>query len=153
MNIVEWSDALMLDFEPMDAVHREFVDLLARAQSASDAELPEAWAAVVEHTATHFGREDQWMRKTRFSSAENHILQHRVVLNVLHEGLAMARAGQLDAVREMAGELATWFAKHTQSLDAALALHMRREPASAGGALARPSRPAARRAALPHASA
>ena len=25
----------------------------------------------------------------------------------------------------MAGELAVWFAKHTQTLDAALALHMR----------------------------
>ena len=132
MNTIEWSDALLLDFEPMDAVHREFVDLLAQAQNASDAALPLAWAAVVDHTVGHFGREDEWMRKTRFSSAENHIVQHRVVLNVLREGLAMARAGQMDAVREMAGELAVWFAKHTQSLDAALALHMRREPASAG---------------------
>jgi len=132
MNAVEWSDALVLDFEPMDAVHREFVDLLALAQSAPDATLPLAWAAVVDHTVEHFGREDDWMRKTRFSAAENHIIQHRVVLNVLREGLALARAGQMDAVREMAGELAVWFAKHTQSLDAALALHMRREPAGGG---------------------
>lgn len=129
MNTVEWSDALLLEFEPMDTVHREFVDLLAMAQSAPDATLAKSWAAVVEHTVHHFGREDAWMRKTRFSSAENHILQHRVVLNVLREGLAMAQAGQLPEVREMAGELAVWFAKHTQTLDAALALHMRREPA------------------------
>jgi hemerythrin-like metal-binding protein len=132
MNTVEWSDALQLDYEPMDAVHREFVALLALAQNAPDATLPLAWAAVVDHTVEHFGREDEWMRKTRFSAAENHIIQHRVVLNVLREGLALARAGQLDAVREMAGELAVWFAKHTQSLDAALALHMRREPAGGG---------------------
>ena len=132
MNTVEWSDALQLDYEPMDAVHREFVDLLALAQNAPDATLPLAWAAVVDHTAEHFAREDEWMRKTRFSAAENHIIQHRVVLHVLREGLAMARAGQMDAVREMAGELAVWFAKHTQSLDAALALHMRREPAGGG---------------------
>jgi len=137
MNTVEWSAALLLDFEPMDAVHREFVDLLALAQSATDATLPLAWAAVVEHTTGHFAREDEWMRKTHFSSAENHIIQHRVVLNVLREGLAMARAGQIDAVREMAGELAVWFAKHTQSLDAALALHMRREPMGAGGGASR----------------
>jgi hemerythrin len=39
--------------------------------------------------------------------------------------LALARAGNMAAVREMAGELAVWFAKHTQTLDAALALHMR----------------------------
>jgi hemerythrin-like metal-binding protein len=137
MNTVEWSDTLLLDFEPMDGVHREFVDLLALAQSASDATLPQAWAAVVDHTVEHFGREDDWMRKTRFSAAENHIIQHRVVLNVLREGLAMARAGQMDAVREMAGELAVWFAKHTQSLDAALALHMRRHADGIGKAPSR----------------
>lgn len=137
MNTVEWSDALLLDFEPMDAVHREFVDLLAFAQSAPDDALAKAWGAVVEHTVQHFGREDAWMRKTRFASAENHILQHRVVLNVLREGLVMAQAGRLAEVREMAAELAAWFTKHTQSLDAALALHMRREPAAAGGGTTR----------------
>lgn len=131
MNTVEWSDALQLDFEPMDAVHREFVDLLAQAQNAPDTTLPQAWAAVVTHTEQHFGREDEWMRKTHFASADNHILQHRVVLNVLREGLAMAQAGQMTAVREMARELGVWFAKHTQSLDAALALHMRRQPTQA----------------------
>jgi hemerythrin-like metal-binding protein len=125
MNTVEWSDALRLDFEPMDKVHHEFVDLLALAQHAPDAALPQAWSAVVDHTVRHFGREDEWMRKTHFAAADNHILQHRVVLNVLREGLAMARAGDLEPVREMAAELAAWFAKHTQSLDAALALHMR----------------------------
>lgn len=129
MNTVEWSDALLLDFEPMDAEHRELVDLLALAQNASDAALPQAWAAVVEHTASHFGREDEWMRQTRLATAENHILQHRMVLNVLREGLVMARAGQVPAVRQMADEMAAWFVKHTQSLDAELARHLRHEPA------------------------
>jgi hemerythrin-like metal-binding protein len=130
MNKVQWSDALLLGFEPMDQVHRDFVDLLAAAQNADDTRLPAAWQAVVAHTEDHFGREDEWMRRTHFSSAENHILQHRVVLNLLRDGIGMARAGELDRVREMAGELAGWFAKHTQSLDAALALHMRRQPAA-----------------------
>ena len=91
MNTVEWSDALLLDFEPMDKVHHEFVDLLAMAQSAPDNALPQAWSAVLDHTVHHFGREDEWMRKTRFASADNHMLQHRVVLNVLREGLANAK--------------------------------------------------------------
>lgn len=128
MNTVEWSEALRLDYPPMDEVHHEFVDLLAMAQAAPDAALPQAWSAVIDHTVQHFGREDEWMRRTRFAAAENHIMQHKVVLNVLREGLALARTGQLQAVREMAGELAVWFAKHTQSLDAALALHMRSVP-------------------------
>ena len=138
MNTVEWSDALRLDYPPMDDVHHAFVDLLALAQAAPDGALPQAWSAVVDHTVLHFGHEDEWMRRTRFAAADNHIMQHKVVLNVLREGLALARAGDLKAVRAMAGELAVWFAKHTQSLDAALALHLR-------GALNDP--PASRRSA------
>ena len=67
------------------------------------------------------------MRHSGFASADSHILQHRVVLNVLREGLALARSGQYGAVREMASELAAWFGKHAQTQDAALALHMRRQ--------------------------
>jgi hemerythrin-like metal-binding protein len=140
MNTVRWSDALLLAFEPMDKVHHEFVALLADAQNAPDERLPKAWAAVLDHTVMHFHREDEWMRRTRFASGENHMLQHRVVLNVMREGLALAHAGDFQAVRHMSGELALWFAKHTQSMDAALALHMRREAdalASAPGARAR----------------
>lgn len=128
MSPVEWTEALQLDHEPMDCVHREFIVLLAAAERASDAELVNAWGAVVDHTAVHFAMEDRWMRETGFAGAADHQLQHRVVLNLLRDGLAMARHGQYPAVREMTLELAAWFAKHTQAMDAALALHMRRQP-------------------------
>jgi hemerythrin-like metal-binding protein len=151
MNTIEWSDALQLDFEPMDAVHQAFVHLLAMAQSAPDDALAQTWSAVIDHTVDHFGREDAWMLKTGFSSADNHILQHRVVLNVMREGLVMARAGDFKPVREMATELAAWFAKHTQSLDAALALHMRRQAEEHPPAPRHRPRAAARaKAAHPH---
>jgi len=128
MNTVKWSEALLLDFEPMDTVHREFVDLLAAAQQAPDSGLVQAWSAVIDHTTMHFNQEDGWMHKTQYSGAQNHILQHRVVLNLLREGLIQAQAGQWSPVREMASELAAWFAKHTQTQDAALALHLRGQP-------------------------
>ena len=126
---MEWTDALQLDFEPMDSANRVFVALLAQAQNANDAALPARWQAVIEHAQHHFGDEDRWMRESRFANASNHGLQHRVVLNVMREGLAMAQSGNTEALRAMTHELASWFAKHTQSLDAALALHMRRHPA------------------------
>lgn len=127
MTPIEWTEALQLGYAPMDSVHKEFVTLLAQMQTAEDPELTERWLAVLTHTERHFGSEDEWMRKTRFSGADNHMLQHRVVLNVMREGLVMGRAGDLPPLREMASELAAWFSKHTQSQDAALALHMRRQ--------------------------
>jgi hemerythrin-like metal-binding protein len=126
MNTAEWSDALALAYEPLDALHQEFVVRLAAAQTGSDLALPQRWADVIQHTELQFARENQWMQQTRYPSADNHVLQHRVVLKLMHEGLALAQAGQVAAVREMAHELAAWFPKHTQSQDAALAMHLRR---------------------------
>lgn len=128
MKTMEWSDSWQLGCAPMDEVHHEFVELLAKALAASDADLPQVWASLVEQTIQHFAMEDGWMRDTGFASAQNHMLQHRMVLNLMREGLGMARAGQFKPVREMADELGAWFVKHTQSLDAALALHMQQEP-------------------------
>jgi hemerythrin len=119
-------DALWLNFEPMDSMNREWVELLTRAQGATDVQLTQAWSDLVQHAAAHFGTEDGWMRRTGYGHAEAHSLEHRVVLHLLREGLAGARGGDLAPVRQMARELGIWFKRHTQSLDAALALHMRR---------------------------
>jgi hemerythrin-like metal-binding protein len=125
MTPIEWTEALQLGYAPMDRVHKEFVTLLAQMQASDDHELAERWQALLTHTERHFRSEDEWMRKTHFAGADNHMLQHRVVLNVMREGLVMGRTGDLPPLREMASELAAWFSKHTQSQDAALALHMR----------------------------
>lgn len=129
--IIRWTDDLDLHHEPLDCAHRDFVAALATAQAADDAGLPDAWAQVVAHARAFFELEDGWMRNTRFAAAANHTLQHRVVLNLLHEGLAQARQGHHDVVRDMANELAAWFSRHVQTHDAALALHMRRHPVRA----------------------
>lgn len=125
MPTLNWSDTLLLDFAPMDEMHREFVNLLADVENCPDSDLARHWDALISRTQALFGREDDWMKSTHFSSGSNHVLQHRVVLNVMREGLGMARSGDSTQVRDMAAELARWFAKHIQSLDAALALHLR----------------------------
>lgn len=122
---LEWSDALALDLDLMDDTHREFVDLLAVVDGANDAHLLSAWQALVEHTDHHFSQEDAWMASTRFASGNCHSMQHRVVLQVMREGSARAQQGDLTVLRVMARELALWFPQHAQSMDAALALHLR----------------------------
>ena len=126
MVCLEWSDALSLDLPLMDDTHREFVDLLALAQRSPDDQLPAAWLCLIAHTDAHFAQEDRWMLSTRFAAANCHSVQHKVVLQVMREGAEQAAAGDLASVRAMASELALWFPKHAQSMDAALALHLRR---------------------------
>jgi hemerythrin-like metal-binding protein len=123
---LEWSDALDLNLPLMDETHREFVDLLAAVDRAQDAQLLSAWITLVDHTEHHFGQEDAWMASTRFAASNCHSMQHKVVLQVMREGVLRAQQGDLTVLRTMAGELAIWFPQHAQSMDAALALHLRR---------------------------
>jgi hemerythrin-like metal-binding protein len=125
MPALPWSDALELGLSFMDTTHKEFVDLLAQAEAADDAALPRVWRELVEHTADHFGREDEWMLATGFALGNCHSTHHKVVLQVLREGLQRAGAGDLAPARQMAKELAVWFPQHAQTMDAALALHLR----------------------------
>lgn len=122
---LQWSEALVLGLPMMDDTHREFVELLAQAENAADDALAGHWRTLVEHTDEHFSREDRWMLDTRFSSTNCHSVQHKVVLQVMREGLQMAEAGDFTSLRHMARELAIWFPQHAQTMDAALALHLR----------------------------
>ncbi|RYF74879.1 MAG: hemerythrin [Comamonadaceae bacterium] len=124
---LHWSDALALDLPIMDETHQEFVELLGQAEQAPDATLVAAWQALVAHTEAHFGQEDRWMASTGFASANCHSLQHAAVLRAMREGLLAGRDAQLQHafIREMAQALGPWFVQHAQSMDAALALHLR----------------------------
>ncbi len=125
MHLLEWSDTLSLNLPLMDETHREFVDLLAGVTRAGDDALLPAWDRLIDHTQGHFDQEDRWMSDAGFASAHCHMTQHKVVLQVMREGARRGLGGDLALVRQMASELALWFPQHAQSMDAALALHMR----------------------------
>lgn len=125
MAALPWSEALELGLSFMDDTHREFVELLERAETSADDALPAAWQQLIDHTDDHFGREDDWMRSTGFAAGNCHSTQHKVVLQVLREGAARGAAGDLAPIRQMIRELAAWFPHHAQTMDAALALHLR----------------------------
>ncbi len=123
---VKWSDELSLDLDFMDDTHREFIDLLAAIEVAPDDRVVDCFATMIEHTDGHFGAEDRWMKETHFSSSNCHTMQHSVILQVLREGLRRGREeGDLVLLRDLAKELGIWFTQHAQSMDAALALHLR----------------------------
>jgi hemerythrin-like metal-binding protein len=124
MPALPWTDGLKLGLPVMDATHQEFVDLLARAETAGDAALPALWNELVEHTTEHFAREDEWMLATGFALGNCHTTQHDAVLKVLRHGADEAARGNLAPIRKVIREVAVWFPHHAQTMDASLALHL-----------------------------
>lgn len=125
MTTLPWTDALTLGLPEIDHTHQEFVAMLAEAEIAPEAELPQRWQALIAHTEAHFGQEDQWMQQTGFSSAGIHMGQHHAVLQAMRGALALGERGQLSELRAMVRDLAAWFGQHAQIMDAAMALHLR----------------------------
>lgn len=120
-----WSEDLALGHEAIDQTHIEFVELLAAAELAEDAQLLARLQALITHTIEHFGQEDRWMEATYFAPVNCHGSQHRVVLQTLEELMRRGREeGELQLVREILPELGKWFTQHAQTMDAALASHL-----------------------------
>ncbi|MCS0587863.1 bacteriohemerythrin [Massilia norwichensis] len=120
-----WTDQFLLGYGPIDATHREFVDLVGTLLAAPEAELIHHLDAFAEHAESHFGEERDWMLATAFPAAQCHIDEHEAVLKSVHEVRAMlAGGGHADTCRALARELARWFPRHADYMDAALAQWM-----------------------------
>lgn len=119
--VLGWTDAFVLGHEPMDATHREFVDLVGALQTAPDDRLLARLAEFEAHARRHFGEEDRWMRETGFPPRDCHIDEHAAVLDSIVQVRAVAEQGDLAEVRRLAAALAGWFPGHADWLDSALA--------------------------------
>lgn len=147
---LEWSDALALGLPAMDDTQREIACLLEQPQAAGDDALVAHRTVLIAHAEQHFAIEDGWMRATRFATSGCHRVEHKVVLQTMREGLQQGRDRDLGRVRQLAHELALWFPRHVQTMDAPLAMHQRNvcfDPATGAVRLpaAAPIPPAGRR--------
>ena len=116
---------VVLGYEPMDAVHAEFADVVDRATFCSDGDFPARLDAVLEHLRAHFAQEDRWMQETGFPPGDCHQQEHAAVLASAGEVLALPDpALRVRVGRDFVRELAAWFPGHADHLDSALAAWM-----------------------------
>lgn len=110
-------------FEPMDAVHREFHDLLADLQQPGDE--GEKLLALHEHLLRHCSQEERWMRESSFPACDCHEREHEMLLEAVAEVRRRFDAGDSEIVTRLAQELPHWFEVHANTMDSALAVHLR----------------------------
>lgn len=113
--------SVILGYAPMDAIHREFDALVAKALACRDEGLLAALDEVHEHLIQHFREEDEWMRHSRFPAAGCHVEEHSKVLASAAEVLLLVAQGNVEIGRAFCAELQAWFPGHAGHLDSALA--------------------------------
>ena len=118
---MRWSDAFLLGYDPMDKLHEEFVDIVARLQAADDGSLPSLMDELARHLQEHFDLENKWMEETDFPPRGCHMDEHAAVLKSVAEVREELTAGNTDLCRDLVAHLAEWFPGHADHLDSALA--------------------------------
>src|SRR5690554_5270100 len=90
---LNWTDAFLVGFPPMDDTHREFVDIVGAMLQADDDALLGHLSALIVHSEEHFAQEEAWMQKTGFPATECHTNEHAAVLTSMREVSAYLEGG------------------------------------------------------------
>ena len=126
MSALELKQEHVLGLAPMDDIHREFMQLLARLDDASASAALTVLDELVAHTEAHFAQEDVWMEASDFPPLHCHRGEHERVLEVLREVRRLAAAGDAGIVLTLVRELPVWFEHHASTMDTMLAGHIAR---------------------------
>lgn len=115
-----------LDNAQMDATHREFVALVNAATQAGKADFADIFQRLLVHTEQHFNAEQQAMEASGFPALHEHRAEHARVLRDMRALVSKVAQGQTVFARAyVKNQLPGWFELHLQTMDAALALHLK----------------------------
>ncbi len=110
-----------LNVAELDTAHREFIELVAQLNAASDAEFPALFQTLVTHTREHFIAEGKLMREAKYQGLGVHEGEHHRVLGELQQLNRSLKRGRLPLVRAYVREgLPEWFDTHLSMMDSAL---------------------------------
>ena len=115
-----WHDGMLVGHPALDAVHEEFVALIAALSNAADADVAAALQMLATHSREHFATEDDWMIRSGFPARACHLAEHEAVMRSVAGVQTRVAAGDVAAARRLAMALAEWFPGHADYLDAAL---------------------------------
>ncbi len=120
---LEWTRALSVGVEDIDAQHQELfrraASLLQGIHAGQPEELGQLIDFLYEYAVEHFGAEEEHMRRTRFPGYARHKAEHdRFISDLLHVAREYERqgAGAFMALR-VSHWLAQWLREHVSGTD------------------------------------
>jgi hemerythrin len=126
MATLEWTQALSVGVEEIDAQHRELFRRAARLLEGIRSGEPEELGQLVDflhrYAVEHFGAEEQHMRRTRFPGYTRHKAEHdRFIADLLALAREHERKGASAFMTlEVNQWLTRWLTEHVSGTDAEL---------------------------------
>ncbi len=126
MSKLEWTPALSVGIEEIDAQHRELFRRAARLLDGIQGGAPEELGQLVlflqQYAVEHFGAEEEQMRRTRFPGYARHKAEHdRFVSDLLALAREHERRGAVAFMSlKVSHWLTEWLREHVSGTDAEL---------------------------------
>ena len=129
MALIEKTGVLTVGYELIDNDHDEFISLLNKLDSASNADFPSLFQQLYEHTEQHFERENKLMKQLAYPGEIEHKGEHQRVLGEFRQFKTRVDKGLIVFGRSFVRErLTQWFGPHVTTMDSALAAHINKQP-------------------------
>lgn len=121
MNYVEWCSPMDMGIESLDQEHRQLVDILNRLYACwASCEGPDgAWPfleEMEEYSLFHFRHEETMMAEAGYSALDEHIREHAVFIESVHEFKDKLKAEGC-IVGDVLAYLSGWLINHILASD------------------------------------
>jgi hemerythrin-like metal-binding protein len=124
--ISELENRYLLGVESMDITHRAFVNLVNALGACDRSRFVELFPELVVHTRAHFAAEEEMMERSEFPATSEHRSEHARVLGEMERFAAGLRDGRTQLARAyVIDALPRWFYLHAETMDSALAAHLK----------------------------
>lgn len=122
MVLLEWTDALSVGFEEIDADHKKLVaivnDLNDAVQSGGDTKtVGRVLEDLLSYTAWHFRHEERLMQSYGDPSFEDHKARHTELIETAEEIYQHHLDGNMNPVTELLPFLKEWLTNHILEVD------------------------------------
>ncbi|MCB1776795.1 MAG: hemerythrin family protein [Candidatus Competibacteraceae bacterium] len=119
---IEWSSALSMGIEEIDAQHKVLVDLLNEVHEAIQQRhgmevIDKIIERLDEYTRIHFAVEESLMRILHYPEYESHKEEHDQLIEQLNRFRVKLREGKSSISFELAHFLKLWLTKHIMESD------------------------------------
>ncbi len=129
MALFQWREDYSVKIPSIDAQHKRLVEMLNQlndgmASGTGHAQLGTLLDGLVDYTAKHFAYEEKLFEQHTFPGAEQHIAEHRRLVEQVLEFKRRFEAGQASINMQLMKFLKDWLINHILGSDKGYSAHL-----------------------------
>jgi len=122
MAFVEWKDEYSVRVTQMDDEHKKLFTLIGDLHEAvkdgkTNEGIARAIKGLLDYTASHFGHEEELMKKAGYKGLAAQQAAHRAFTDKVKEYDARLQAGKLVLLFDVGNFTRTWLTEHIKAMD------------------------------------